>query len=216
MKKIAFARLVRSLFALLATLLVLAYPYIVYRMTEHDGPVWSAPLFLALFYVYQAVRIEDRGRRLKKFGVAIALVVGAVFLQSITAKLIPVMIQLLLFVFFGRTLVHGPPLIERFVRLDYPVFPPGISEYCRQLTQVWTGYFGFNTLVCAGLAIWAPASWWALYTGCLIFVLMVVLMVGEYVYRHWRFPELEIPDPASTMKSMISHGRNIWMDVHAH
>jgi hypothetical protein len=33
--------------------------------------------------------------------------------------------------------------------------------------------------------------------------------------RHFHFPELAVPDPQSTIKTMIINGRKIWMDVQA-
>ena len=115
--------------------------------------------------------------------------------------------------FFGRTLYKGPPLIESFVRLEFPEFPPGIGRYCRQLTIMWTGFFGFNALMCIGLAVWAPDAWWAFYNSILIFVMTGMLMVGEYIYRHFRFPDLDIPKPMSTIKTMVSNGRKIWLEA---
>ena len=106
-------------------------------------------------------------------------------------------------------------MIESFVRLEFPELPPGISRYCRQLTLMWAGFFAFNALMCAGLALWAPGAWWAFYNSILIFVLTGLLMVGEYIYRHFRFPDLDIPTPASTIKTMVSNGRKIWLEVQA-
>ena len=77
--------------------------------------------------------------------------------------------------------------------------------------ETWT--FAFNIIICTALALWAPDLWWAIYNGILIYTFTGVLMVGEYVYRHFRFPDLDIPSPKSTIQSMINNGRNIWMDV---
>ncbi|MGR9072359.1 MAG: hypothetical protein ACU833_04750 [Gammaproteobacteria bacterium] len=203
-----------ALRGVLASVVFLAYPYLVYRGME-SGVVWTAPALISGLYVYQAFKTGNPRTRTLKLAAAGCLVAGAVFLQSVTAKLLPVIIQLTFMFFFGKTLLKGRPLIERFVRLEFPVFPPGISEYCRQLTVMWTGFFAFNAVMCAALAVWAPDFWWAVYNGVLIFVLTGVLMVGEYVYRHFRFPELDIPKPAATIKTMVLNGRKIWLDVHA-
>jgi uncharacterized membrane protein len=117
--------------------------------------------------------------------------------------------------FFGKTLLHGPPLIERFVRLEFTELPTGIVEYCRQLTILWTGFFAFNAVMCSSLALWAPPSWWALYTGIIIFVLTGLLMVGEYIFRHYKFPDLHIPDIKSSARNMVTNTRKIWLDLYA-
>ena len=201
--------IIRSIFA---TLIFLAYPYLVYRGME-KGIVWLAPAVISCIYIYQSVTAFNQRVKITKLAIALGLLLGAFFLQSLTAKLVPIFIQFMLMHFFGYTLIKGPPLVERFVRLDYPEFPPGIAEYCRQLTILWTAFFAFNIIICTALALWAPDLWWAIYNGILIYTFTGVLMVGEYIYRHFRFPDLDIPSPKSTIQSMISNGRNIWMDV---
>ncbi len=192
----------------------LLYPYLVYRSLE-DGVVWLAPAVLSGIYVHQALQARTSRQRLRKLAIALLLLLGAFYLQALTAKLLPVFIQLALMVFFGKTLVKGPPLIERFARLDYPDFKPGIAEYCRQLTIIWTGFFAFNAVVCAALALWAPATWWAFYNSVMILLLTGLLMVGEYIWRHYHFPGMEIPSARSSFQSMLANCRKIWMDVQA-
>lgn len=202
--------------AILKTLIALLYPYLVYKGIQ-AGVVWFAPMMIIGLYSYQAVYATDDKTRFTKAGIAGVMLIGVFFYQALTAKLLPVVIQLMLMHFFGKTLLkeHGPSLIERFVRLEFPEFPPGIPEYCRLLTVIWTGFFALNVLVCLLLAFVAPASWWAIYTGVGIFVLTGLLMVGEYIYRHFRFPELEIPDVKSSVKTMAINCKSIWQDVHA-
>lgn len=202
--------------SIIMTVIVLIYPYLVYRGIEQGG-VWLAPSIIAAYYLYQAFHSSNSMIRIKKLLTVLILLIGVVYFQAITAKIIPVFIQLTLMHFFGKTLLEGkgPPLIERFVRLEFPEFPPGIDVYCRQLTILWAGFFALNSMVCIALALWAPASWWALYTGVGIFLSTLLLMVAEYIWRHFWFPELDIPDVKSSAKNMIINGRQIWMDVHA-
>ncbi len=196
------------------TLLFMSYPYLIYRGIE-SGMVWVAPAFFSGIYLMQSFATRNVKIKLYKAFVSIALLLGAYYLQTITAKVLPVLIQLMLMCFFGRTLLKGkgPSFIESFVRLEFPDFPPGVSEYCRQLTVLWTGFFAFNALMCVALALWGNDAWWALYNGVFIYLMIGLLMIGEYIYRHFRFPDLGIPDPGSTIKTMIVNGRKIWMDV---
>lgn len=201
---------------ILKTILALLYPYLVYKGLQ-AGVVWFAPMMIIGLYSYQAVNATDDKTRFTKAGIAGSLIIGVIFFQAATAKLLPVAIQLMLMHFFGKTLLksHAPSLIERFVRLEFEEFPPGVVEYCRLLTIIWTGFFAFNVVVCLLLAFFAPASWWAIYTGVGIFILTGVLMIGEYIYRHFLFPEMEIPNVKSSVKSMVINCKSIWQDVHA-
>jgi len=69
--------------------------------------------------------------------------------------------------------------------------------------------------MCVALANWGTDFWWMLYNSVFIYLMIGLLMIGEYIYRHFRFPELAIPNPQSTIKTMIMNGRKIWMDVQA-
>jgi uncharacterized membrane protein len=202
--------IVRSVFV---SVLFVLYPYLAYRGIQ-EGVVWLAPAIIAGFYIYQAFNSPQKVM-VKKLAIALVLVLGAVYVQSLTAKLLPILIQIMLMHLFGKTLIKGPVLIERFVRIDYPELPAEVTAYCRQLTVIWTGFFALNVVMCIVLAIWAPASWWAIYTGILILVFTGGLMIGEYIYRHYRFPGWEIPSPKSAFQAMIVNGRKIWLDVHA-
>lgn len=200
--------------SIFASCLFLIYPYLVYKGIEL-GFVWVAPVIFSAIFLLQAIASPNLKIKILKACIAIAMLLGAFYLQTLTAKILPVLIQLMLMFVFGRTLMteKGPPFIESFVRLDYPMFPPGIKVYCRQLTLVWTGFFAFNALVCVFLAVWESDFWWALYNGVFIYLMIGALMSGEYIYRHYRFPEINIPDPLSTIKSMVSNGRKILLDM---
>lgn len=200
--------------SIVAALLFVAYPYLVYKGMQ-SGIVWTGPALIAAVYIDQARRAATLQRKLQKLLPALLLVGGALFFQDITAKLVPVLIQLMLLHFFAATLRDGPPLIERFVRLEFDDFPQEVTEYCRQLTLLWSGFFAFNALMCSLLALFAPDAWWAFYNGVMIYTLMGALMIGEYIWRHFRFPDLDIPSPQSTVKSLIGNSRKIWQDVHA-
>ena len=203
------------------TCLFLAYPYLIYKGIE-SGMVWVAPAIFSALFLRQSFLAKTIGTKVFKACVAIALILGAYYMQTVTAKVLPVLIQLMLMYFFGRTLFRdkGPTFIESFVRLQFPEFPTAISRYCRQLTLVWTAFFAMNAVIITVLAIWSAEFWWSLYNGVLIYLLMGLLVMAEYIYRRIRFADLiilhkGIPDPMTTIKTMMVNGRKIWMDVQA-
>lgn len=195
-----------------ASIIVVLYPYLVYQGIQ-VGIVWFAPTVLASVLMYQAYVSEEFKPKIIKVVFATLLLLGVMFFQNITAKLLPTLIQLFLLQFFAGTLKKGPPLIERFVRLEFDELPNDIVEYCRQLTLLWCGFFAFNAVMCSVLAIWATPAFWAIYTGIMIFVLTALLMLAEYIYRHYRFPDMLIPDMKTTARNMLMYSRQIWQDV---
>lgn len=207
--------------SIITSLFFLLYPYLVYRGVQ-AGIVWFAPAIIASLYLFQAVKAKSTRVRFKNLDIVFLLLLGSIFYQELVSKLIPIFIQLSLMNFFGKTLFEGkgPSLVERFASLDFPDIPPVLSRYCRYVTMMWTGFFAFNVAACIGLALFAPVSWWALYTGVMIFLLSGVLMVGEYIWRHLFFCTIELPDKQipgvkDSIRSMIINGRSIWLDVRA-
>lgn len=107
--------------------------------------------------------------------------------------LVPTAVNAVLLLAFARTLRHGPPMIEVFARRQgYEPSLQGIS-YCRTLTAVWCGLFIVNGGVALWLALYASVAAWTFYTGVLSYVFVGLLLGGEHLYRHWRFPNRNIP-----------------------
>jgi uncharacterized membrane protein len=65
--------------------------------------------------------------------------------------------------------------------------PEGGVAYCRGVTKVWCVFFVLNGAAAGGLALWAPVSWWAAYTGGAAYALMGLVFGVEYVVRKARF-----------------------------
>jgi uncharacterized membrane protein len=102
--------------------------------------------------------------------------------------LAPALVNLALLAAFGASLRAGArPMVERLARLQEPDLPDDAVPYCRTVTWVWTAFFAANALVCGALALAAPRSWWALYTGLLAYVLVGALFSVEYVVRKATF-----------------------------
>lgn len=212
--------ILRSIFS---GIIFLLYPYLVYRGVQ-DGVVWFAPAVIAGLYFYLAIKAKQTRKRVQKLAIVLVLLLGAAFYQDLMAKLVPIIIQLTLMSFFGKTLLKdkGPSLVERFAQLEFPDIPMPLVlvKYCRYLTIMWTSFFAFNVLACVLLALFAPVEWWAIYTGVLILLFTAVLMIVEYIWRHFYLRRIDLPYekiPAfkESARNMLVNGRKIWLDVHA-
>ena len=193
------------------TFLFLVYPYLVYYRLEL-GKGGLAPAFLAMLFGVRALTAHGK-MRAGFIAIALILIAGAVEYPILTAKLTPAMVHFGLALLFGKTLWYGPSLVERLVRLEHPVFPPGVAGYCREITIAWTVLFVFNFIVCIILAFSTHDGWWAVYNGGIVFVLMGLLGIGEYIVRRRRFPMLKEPAPVATMIRIIKNSRPVWRDV---
>lgn len=193
-------------------LFVLAYPFLSAYWVRQG---WSAAVLLLFAGVcaWRGFKASQKAFRLSYAAAALLLALGALFAGDAAARLIPSMVYALLAGLFGYTLNAPPSLCERLVRLQFPEFQPGIAEYLVQLTWVWAGFFAVNAIVCAALALMASEEAWTLYTGLAVYLLMGVLAVGEFLYRPFRFPDLEIPGPLATFRAIAAQAPRVFRDV---
>jgi len=198
----------RSLEALSGLLSIAAYPVIIYVLLTHQLAWVGALLVFGLI----AWRLRHRAHWPWLLGLLVLGLLLVTRLAGLDAflKLSPLLIHISLFIIFAQSL-RSIPLIERFARLEFGTeLPPGIAHYCRGVTWVWVAFFAANIIGCTWLALYGDDKLWVLYNGLIVYGLIVALLLGEYLWRHVRFPDLEIPPPAQTMRSIIANGDQIW------
>jgi uncharacterized membrane protein len=167
-------------------LLVLAgvlYPFAVYFGMEHFSP-WQFALLLGSLW---AARVLTGERRPENLGMALVAIGFCLLLVALDSSRLlrwyPVLISGFMLTLFGLSLLRGMPIVERMARLTDPDLPEIAIRYTRHVTQVWCLFFLFNGLVAAALTLWAPLSWWTLYTGLIAYGLMATLFAAEWIVR---------------------------------
>jgi uncharacterized membrane protein len=161
----------------------LLYPFVVYFGLEHFKP-WQVGLLLGALWLARVLTSPARVGNRWMAGAAIAFCVLVMVVGN--AQLLrwyPVLISTFMLGLFGSSLIYGPPVVERLARLREPELPAVAIAYTRLVTQVWSGFFLVNGLIAAGLTLWAPLSWWTLYTGLIAYGLMGLLFAGEWWVR---------------------------------
>ena len=171
---------------LIGVALVLAgvlYPFAVYFGLEHFSP-WQFALLLGALWAARALTGE---RRPGSLGVALAAIGFCLLLGVLDSPRLlrwyPVLISAFMLGLFGLSLKVGPPMVERLARLREPHLPPKAIIYTRQVTIAWCVFFIFNGVLAAALTLWAPLSWWMLYTGLISYGLMGLLFAIEWLIR---------------------------------
>ena len=190
-------------------LLIITYPFLSAYLARQGFASLELLVFAALT-LWRGLHSGTAALRLGSFLLAAVLLVGAYFANAYFIWLVPSFVYVWLTALFGQTLLSPPSLCERLVRLQYPEFKPGIAEYLREVTWVWTLFFAVNVVVCALLPVLAGQQAWAIYTGLVVYLLMGLLGVGEWFYRHRRFPDLEIPPALETFKFMAQNGHKVF------
>lgn len=174
---------VHRLIGLGLLLVGLTYPFIVYLGMGHLSPRLFA-LMLGTLWLARVLspRQTPLSRTLSIAALSFCLVL-ALADSSILLLGYPVLINLALLALFAGSLCSGMPIIERLARLQESELPPAAVRYTRKVTWVWAGFFSVNAAIATGLALWAPLTWWTLYTGLIAYLLMGLLFAGEWLVR---------------------------------
>ncbi|MDD1621225.1 MAG: hypothetical protein LUQ11_07070 [Methylococcaceae bacterium] len=194
------------------TLLLIAYPFLSAYLAKRGFASLELVVFAALT-LWRGFQFKKWALRLGSLLLTALLLAGAYYANAYFIWLVPSFAYLWLTVLFGHTLWSPPSLCERLVRLQYPDFQPGIAEYLREVTWAWTLFFAVNVVVCAVLPAMAGQQAWAVYTGLVVYLLMGLLGVGEWFYRHKRFPDMEIPPAMETFKFMAMNGHKVFKGI---
>ena len=116
---------------------------------------------------------------------------GLVALVTGSARVLtfyPALVNLFFLVLFGHTLFVGPSMVYRFATLkDKSIaispYRKKIAAYCRNVTLVWCCFFIVNGSIALLSVFGETYRFWALYNGCIAYILMGLLFVGEYIVR---------------------------------
>lgn len=172
--------------------LLVVYPLVSAWVIERFGVRVAALILTAIV----APGFVLGGRRVAgAFGMRAPASVGPVVLMLAAAvtgdrlfmKLVPAAVYLVLFELFRASLRGPMSMIELGARLMEPHAPEFIRSYCRRLTILWSAFFVVNAVVIAALAIWGSLGWWRAYTGWIIYTILAVLSVIEFLVRKWWF-----------------------------
>ncbi|UVM73063.1 hypothetical protein [Pseudomonas alvandae] len=161
----------------------LLYPFAVYFGMEHFAP-WQFGLLLGCLWLARALLGKGgTGSRWMAVTAIIFCILLAVFDSPLLLRWYPVLISVFMLGLFILSLKYGPPMVERLARLREPQLPAKAVVYTRQVTVAWCVFFLCNGLLAAALTLWAPLSWWMLYTGLISYGLMGLMFAIEWLIR---------------------------------
>lgn len=122
-----------------------------------------------------------------------------------------VVIQIILFMTFGRTLIAGrQPLCTRFAEAVHAPLTAQHEIYARQVTVAWTLFFGAMALASTLLFFLAPLATWSVFANFLTLPLVVLMFIAEYGVRRWVLPEMRhtrILDGVRAFRDTPAHPR---------
>jgi uncharacterized membrane protein len=116
---------------------------------------------------------------------ALAAAMGAwalAFRDALPLQMYPVAISLFFLCLFAGSLAQDQSIVERIARRLDPDLPPEGVRYTRRVTQAWCAFFVVNI----ALTLWSISlggEAWAIYSGCVSYLLMGGMFAGEWLIR---------------------------------
>lgn len=164
--------------------LMMLYPVAVYFGIQYFQP-WKIALILMLLL---AVRLMTTSfdSRWNKLVLLLCIAYSALAIWNnnlLTLRLYPILISLGLLIVFAMSLRYPPTVIEKLARLQHPQLPEQGVIYTRKVTQLWCVFFIFNASIASYTALFSSFEFWSLYNGFISYLLMGLLMAGEYLVR---------------------------------
>jgi uncharacterized membrane protein len=182
----------RILWKGLIGILFLGYPFLIYLFAKSVPLFYLLGCFVGLNLLRAASPLFRKSKTLnfiQKITLFSAIVVAVImtflyFWNSEDAPFFyPVMMSLTMSLLFGVTLLYPPSLIEQVARLTTPNLGVEGVAYTRKVTLIWCLFclvnagLSFITVIINNLEIWV------LYNGCISYILIGLLISGEFIYR---------------------------------
>ncbi len=167
------------------TLSLACYPFLVYFLfgkIEHPYLIGVFALLIGLRLVF-APGLSKKVIALGAVGLLLFCSAAVMDPELTILKLYPVALNMGAAVFAGYTIIHPPSAIERLshhmgVDVEGPAVP-----YTKWLTAVWLMFFVVNGVAAAYTALAASTGVWMWYNGFVSYLLIGLLIVGEYPVR---------------------------------
>ena len=175
---------------ILTSLLIVAYPFVVFFGLKHWSISVIAPILIVIFCL-RFVFIKNRLPALVWFSRAITLFIIALVCLSWLLKenewllFYPVAVNGLMLGFFAHSLFNPPSIIERLARIQEPDLPEKGVRYTKSVTKIWCVFFIVNGAIALWTCLQNNIEIWTLYNGIVSYILMGILFAGEWIVRKW-------------------------------
>ncbi len=115
----------------------------------------------------------------------------------------PVLINILLTLVFGSTLLPGSkPMITQFAQIMKGDLDAKELRYTRQVTIAWVLFFILMSIETLLLALFASPFIWSLFTNFINYLFLFLFFLVEYQIRISQFTELEHPRFVDFIRSL--------------
>lgn len=185
-------KLVATIVSSLSFMATALLPFVLWYVLQHNNYL-QASIALALVLALRLIAGLCRGSIGRDLlwttliGFILCLIC-ALFKDSLGSSfllLYPVIINVSLLILFGLSLRGEVTLVERFaqLRVKKEEQTPFFKKYCRQVTQAWCCFFVINGTLALITVVIQNHKLWALYNGCIAYVLIGLMFMVEFLVR---------------------------------
>jgi uncharacterized membrane protein len=180
-----------------------AYPVLAHVALTRNDPRWAGAGLAILVWGLLLNTLPAVWAAVVAGGAVAGIALLAPGFPDLVLRASPVVINLALCAFFGLTLRRGhDPLITRFARLEHDPLPAAVETYTRRLTVLWTLFFAAMAAITVALEIVASRPVYSLFSNVINWLLLLAFLIGEYLYRHVRFPSYRHKPPHVILKNL--------------
>ncbi|WP_386693544.1 hypothetical protein [Lonepinella sp. MS14435] len=182
----------KRLINLLLTLVSISYPLLWLWQHKH-GQINILFFFPALFALLWGARAIYERQPMRYFSLLMMLLFVGItaFRRLDTLYWYPVLINVFLLIIFASSLWQKQTVVERLARLKTPDLPTKAISYTRKVTILWCAVFSLNIGLCTAFITYQRFDLWAIYSGVISYILMAVVMIGEWLVRQFLQKEKE-------------------------
>jgi uncharacterized membrane protein len=164
--------------------LTMLYPFAVYFGTQYFEPWKIAVILIVLLGIRLLASYSVKHWSSPLLLVGMAYCAFAIWSNELlTLRFYPVIVNAAMLSIFSASLLSPQSLIERLARIQHPDLPTEGVIYTRRVTQLWCAFFIINGGIALTTALWSSFEVWSLYNGLIAYVLMGILLAGEYIVR---------------------------------
>lgn len=172
---------------ILIGIVLVAYPLIVYFGLQILEPRWLSLILICIIVIrfLLAIELVNQLPWLKLASVAGGgvLVISASVNGEMGIMLYPLAVNLSMLAVFAFSLYKKPSVIESIARIKEPELDERGVRYTENVTKIWCVFFIVNGIISAYTAMFMSKESWTLYNGFIAYILMGLLMAGEFSVR---------------------------------
>ncbi|MDU8924499.1 hypothetical protein RYD26_06180 [Pasteurellaceae bacterium LIM206] len=172
--------IINSLFLIFS----LAYPFAVY-FGQSFFSFRNLMSMMLLLWLLRGWVLKKSNQKIINYVVCTFFIIALFANNEKMAYWYPVVINGLFFCIFWISLFSRQNIIEKIARVKQPDLPPKGVIYTRKIVKLWLVFFVVNASISI-LLIYVDLDFWIVYTGIISYLLMGILLAGEWLYRKFK------------------------------